>query len=108
MAKYLARVSLNAEGVRLTREHKGSGRRATVAKLIEAAGGKLESFYYAFGHEDVLAIMDFPDNVAAAAVSLVVNSIGYVNQSITPLITVEEMDRAVDHAAKLPSPAPPR
>jgi hypothetical protein len=41
-------------------------------------------------------------------VSLVGNSTGVVRVSMTPLITVEEMDSAVDKAATLPSPGPAR
>jgi hypothetical protein len=40
-------------------------------------------------------------------VSLVGNSTGVVRVSMTPLITVEEMDRAIDKAATLPSPGAP-
>jgi hypothetical protein len=42
------------------------------------------------------------------AMSLVGNSAGVVRVSMTPLITVEEMDCAVDKAATLPSPGPTR
>lgn len=108
MAKYLARVSLNADGARAVRHDKGSGRRAAVTKMYEAAGGKVEAFYFAFGADDVIVIGDFPDNVSAVAVSLAANSAGPARVSLTPLITVEEMDRAVDKAAKLPSPVPGR
>jgi hypothetical protein len=38
-------VTLNAEGVRLLRQDKGSGRRAAVTRAVEAAGGKVEAFY---------------------------------------------------------------
>ncbi len=106
MAKYLARVSLNADGARAVRHDKGTGRRAAVTKLIEAAGGKIEAFYFSFGAEDVILIFDAPENASAVAISLTANSAGPARVSITPLITVEEMDRAVDKAATLPSPAP--
>ena len=46
MPKFLARVTLNAEGVRLLRQDKGSGRRAAVTRAVEAAGGKVEAFYF--------------------------------------------------------------
>ena len=32
---------------------------------MESAGGKLESFYFAFGATDAYVIVDLPDNVAA-------------------------------------------
>src|SRR5271169_6510934 len=107
MPKFLARVTLNAEGVRLLRQDKGSGRRAAVTRAVEAAGGKVEAFYFAYGQDDII-IADYPDAASATAVSLVGNSTGVVRVSMTPLITVEEMDRAVDKAATLPSPGAAR
>lgn len=108
MAKYLAKVSLNAEGMRLLRQQKAAGRRAAVTKFIEAAGGKVEAFYFAFGEDDVYLIVDLPENVTAAAVSLINNSAGNVRATYIPLLTVEEMDRAVEKAATLPAPVPGR
>ena len=101
-------LTLNAEGVRLLRQDKGSGRRAAVTRAVEAAGGKVEAFYFAYGQDNTIIIADYPDAASATAVSLVGNSTGVVRVSMTPLITVEEMDRAVDKAATLPSPGPAR
>ena len=56
----------------------GSQRRAQVGQMISNLGGKLEAFYYAFGEHDVYAIVDVPDVVTAAAVSLAVNASGTV------------------------------
>jgi uncharacterized protein with GYD domain len=50
--------------------------------------------YYAFGETDVFAIMDVPDNVSAAAVSLAVSASGAVNTTITVLLTPEEIDQS--------------
>jgi len=104
MGKYLAKVSYNLDGIRVLRRDKASGRRAAITRLVESVGGRIESFYFAFGHEDVYAIMDLPDNVSAAAISIDINSAGYVEHTLTPLLTVEEVDRAIDQAAKLASP----
>lgn len=76
-----------------------------MTRAVEAAGGKVEAFYFAHGQDDTIIIADYPD---ATAVSLVGNSTGVVRVSMTPLITVEEMDRAVEKAATLPSPGPAR
>ncbi len=107
MPKYLGKVTFGAQAVQLLRKEKGTGRRAVVAKTFEAAGGRIEAFYFAYGEADVIIIADFPDSVAPIAVSLLANTPGFVRASLTPLITVEEMDRAVDKAATLPSPAGP-
>ena len=39
-------------------------------------------------------VVDLPDNVSAAALSLAVNSLGSVELRTTPLLTAEEMDEA--------------
>jgi len=62
--------------------------------MIEALGGKLESFYFAFGSVDVYATADLPDNVTAAAIGLAVSSSGLTAASTTVLLTPEEIDRA--------------
>jgi uncharacterized protein with GYD domain len=95
MAKYLARASYNSDGIKGLIKDKASGRRAAVMKLLESSGGKLEVFYFAFGAEDIVSIVELPDNVTAAAFSLVVNSAGPVKLSMTPLLSVEDMDAAV-------------
>ena len=48
MPKFLIKASYNADGVRGLLKDGGSKRRATVQKLIEGMGGKLEAFYYAY------------------------------------------------------------
>lgn len=103
MAKYLARASYSAEGVRGVVKDKASGRRAAVAKLAESLGGKLECYYFAYGADDVVSIVDLPDQAAAVSFSLTVNSAGTVKLSMTPLLTVEEMDAGIGkHATYRP------
>ena len=41
-------------------------------KRVEGLGGKLETFYYAFGDVDAYVIFDAPDHVSAAALALAV------------------------------------
>ena len=104
MAKYLVKVSYTADGVKGLQKDKASGRRAAVAKLVESDGGKLEAFYFAFGADDVVSIVDLPNNAAAAAFSLAVNAAGLANLSLTPLLTVEEMDAALGKSVSYRAP----
>ena len=104
MPKYMTRVSFTTEGVKGLQKEKPTQRRAAVAKLLESAGGKLETFYFAFGQDDGIAIYDLPDNVTAAALSIAANAAGQVHLSITPLMTAEEMDEAVDKSSKYRPP----
>jgi uncharacterized protein with GYD domain len=102
MPKYLVQVSLNKDGIRdLLTNAKGTGLRAAVAKFAESAGGRLDTYYFAFGQHDVVAIIDFPDNISAAALSVAANGTGAVDLAMTPLIAPEEMDRAVEKSATL-------
>ena len=57
-------------------------------------GGKLESFYYAFGDYDVIGIAEMPDNVSAVAFSLMINGSGVIQGKSTVLLTPEEIDQA--------------
>jgi uncharacterized protein with GYD domain len=94
MPKYLVKASYTTEGVKGVLKEGGSSRRDTVAKVIEGLGGTMESFYFAFGDDDVYATADLPDNVTAAAIALAVNSSGAVNVKTVVLMTPEEIDEA--------------
>ena len=94
MPKYLIQASYVGEGLKGLLREGGSKRQETVKKTIEGMGGTLESFYYAFGDYDVLAIADMPDNVSAAAFSLMINASGVINGKTTVLLTPEEIDQA--------------
>jgi uncharacterized protein with GYD domain len=105
MSKYLIRVSFKPEGIReVLTKAKATGLRAAVEKLVGTAGGKLEAWYFAFGQDDVIAIVDLPDNVAAASLSVAANGAGFVDLSVTPLLTPDEMDKAIEKSAGLPVP----
>jgi uncharacterized protein with GYD domain len=94
MAKYLIRATYTADGAKGVMKDGGSGRKAAVDKAISGMGGKLESFYFALGDTDAFLVVDVSDATAAVAVSLAVNATGTVRTSMTPLLTVEEMDAA--------------
>lgn len=94
MPKYLYQGSYGAEGAKGLVKQGGSKRRAAVEKAAAAVGGRIESFYYAFGDSDVFVIADLPDHASAAAISLAVNASGAVNLKTTVLLSPEEMDAA--------------
>jgi len=95
MAKYMYQASYTLEGYRGLLKDTASGRRKAVDTAVTALGGKLESLYYAFGTDDVILIMDLPDNVSAAGLAMTVAASGMVHGRITPLLTVEEADKAL-------------
>ena len=104
MAKYLVKGNYVGDGIAGLMKDGGSQRRDAARAAIESVGGSLESMYYAFGDTDVYAICDFPDDASAAAVSLLINASGAVQLSLTPLLTVEDLDAA---AQKTPAYQPP-
>lgn len=95
MAKYLIQASYVGEGLKGLLKEGGSKRRETVLKTVEGMGGRMESFYYAFGDYDVFGVFDMPDNVSIAAFSLVLNASGVVDAKTTVVLTPEEIDQAV-------------
>jgi uncharacterized protein with GYD domain len=95
MAKFLIEASYTQPGVKGLIKDGGTGRKAAVEKAISGIGGTLEVFYFAFGDTDLYIVADIPDNVSAAALSLITNSPGTANVKIRPLLTPDEVDRAV-------------
>jgi uncharacterized protein with GYD domain len=104
MPKYLIQASYTAEGLKGLQKDKASGRRTAVASVAETLGGKLEATYYTFGEEDVIVILDLPDNVAASALSLAVSASGLVRTKTTPLLTVEDVDKALAKSVSYRAP----
>lgn len=59
--------------------------------VFERLGGSIKSVYFTFGEYDIVAIAEFPDNQAAAALSLAASASGSVKTlRTTPLMTIEE------------------
>lgn len=94
MARYMWTGSYTAQGTRGVIGEGGSSRKAAVEKLIASVGGKLECLYFSFGTDDVVIIVEAPDNVSAAAVALTVAASGAVKGRLTVLLTPEEIDQA--------------
>jgi uncharacterized protein with GYD domain len=69
MPKYLFQASYTVQGEEGVRAKGGSDRRDAVADTMRSAGGELECLYFEFGDRDAFAIVDLPDDEAAAAVS---------------------------------------
>lgn len=63
---------------------------------VKALGGKVEPFYYAFGDDDAGTILELPNNTAAAALGLSISGSGAVRARTTPLLSVEEIDQALE------------
>jgi uncharacterized protein with GYD domain len=94
MAKFLIEVDYTAAGTKGILEAGGSRRKAVVEKMIKKLGGKVEAFYFTFGIRDAIVIVDIPDNVTAAAISIAVSATGSVAYKTTVLLTPQEIDEA--------------
>jgi uncharacterized protein with GYD domain len=96
MPKYLIQARYTNQGVQGLLKDSASGRRADVQAAVKALGGSVEAFYYAFGEDDAIVIIDLPNSTKAAALSLSVSGAGAVRVRTTPLLTVEEIDQALE------------
>lgn len=90
MAHYLIQAAYTPEAwAVLTKNPQDRGE--AIRPAVEAMGGRLESFYLAFGDYDVVAIADFPGNVDAGAFAISVAAGGAVKAfRTTPLIDASE------------------
>ena len=95
MPKYLISANYTAEGMEGVRVGGAKARIDAVSTMLEAMGGRLESFHFAFGDTDVFAIAEVPDDEAAAAVAIAINGSGMVSCRTTKLLTVEQIDEAL-------------
>lgn len=98
MGKYLFEAKYSPEGAKGLMRDGGSGRRASIEKAATSAGGRVESFYFAFGGVDAYVVMDLPDNTTAAAMALTVNQGGAASVKTVVLMTATEVDEATKKA----------
>ncbi|MER5387704.1 GYD domain-containing protein [Saccharopolyspora sp. NPDC002686] len=95
VTKYLVRAAYTAEGVKGLRKKGGTARVDAIRSVAEKLGGKLESFYFAFGEYDTYVIIDLPDNASAASIGLAVSGSGAARTDTVVLMTPAEVDEAV-------------
>ena len=85
MSKYLLQVAYNEKGwAAMVKTPQDRGQ--AVRPAIEKMGGKLETFYYAFGKHDVIAIVDMPSNTAAAGFAIAAAAGGEVKSILTTVL----------------------
>ena len=78
-----------------------------VRPAVEKLGGKIAHGWFAFGDYDLIAIVEMPGNVEAAAFSLAAAAGGAVRAiKTTPLLTAAEGVEALKKAAKSGYKAP--
>jgi uncharacterized protein with GYD domain len=106
MPMYLTRFSYTPATWAKLIEHP-EDRRLAAQQYIEAVGGKLHGYWYAFGEHDAYTIYEAPDNVAIAANSIAISAGGALSSLETVvLMTVEETLAALERAAAVTYRAP--
>ena len=77
-------------------------RRAAAKQYIEAVGGTLHGFWYAFGEHDGYTLWEAPDHVSMAATALAITAGGALSSlETTTLLTVEETLAALKKASAI-------
>ena len=105
MGKYLLKVSYSADGIKGVMKEGGSGRVASVEKALAGVGGSLESFYFAFGSDDVYVIADVPDNATAMAMAATIGASGAISDYETVvLLSPAEVDAAMQKTIEYRAP----
>jgi uncharacterized protein with GYD domain len=102
MSFYLMRFSYTPEAwARLIK--KPEDRREVARAVVEQLGGKLHGFWYSFGDQDGVVLIEAPNNVSAAAFSVGIAAGGSLRSAeTTVLLTVEEVIEMLQKAQSLP------
>ncbi len=100
MPLYLVQASYTSQAL-TTLVNNPADRTPIVRKSAEGLGGKLVGIWMSFGEQDIIALVEMPDNITAAAMSLAIAAGGSLKSSkTTPLFTFEEGLSALKMAAR--------
>ena len=99
MAHYLIQVSYTAAAWAAFLKNP-QDRSKTVQGVIEELGGKIEGFWMAFGESDLVAVVQMPDNISAAAFAMAASAGGACKSiKTTPLMAMADCVAAMKKAA---------
>ena len=100
MPKYLFYGNFTDDGLKGILKEGGTSRWKAVDTLAKSLGGELVSYYYAFGDPDFYVVAELPNNVSAAACSLIANAAGTTSLKTAALLSLEDMDEVTDLVKK--------
>ena len=99
MPSYLVQISYTT-GSMAALLKKPQNRAAAVSKSVEKLGGKIEGGWFTFGDYDVAVVLDMPDNMSAAALSMAFSAGGGCKTvKTTPMISMDDSLVAMKKAA---------
>jgi uncharacterized protein with GYD domain len=82
-------------------------RTETVSRILTDAGCKLKGLWYGFGSSDGFALIEAPDNVTSASVSIAISASGaFRKYETTVLMTQDELLKALTKAQDVTYVAP--
>lgn len=99
MAYYLLQAAYTTEALQ-TLLRDPQDRSAALQGPIGKLGGKIQSLFLSFGDYDAVALIEMPDNVAAAAIAMAISAGGACKTvKTTPLLSAAEAMEAAGKAA---------
>lgn len=99
MSFYLMQVAYNPEAWQILVKNP-QNRVEAVRPAIEGLGGRVENAWYSFGEYDVTMVVQMPDNISAAALSIAFAAGGALKTvKTTPLLTATEAMEAMKKAS---------
>jgi uncharacterized protein with GYD domain len=99
MPSYLIQASYTIEALQALMK-KPQDRTAVVSKAVENLGGTLTGLWLSFGDQDIVALVELPNNVSAAALALAIAAGGALKSTkTTPLLTVAQGIQAMKKAS---------
>jgi uncharacterized protein with GYD domain len=99
MPSYLIQASYTVEALQALMK-KPQDRTAVVSKAVENLGGSLTGLWLSFGDQDIVALVELPNNVSAAALALAIAAGGALKSTkTTPLLTVAQGMQAMKKAS---------
>ncbi len=94
MSRYLFIARYESAGAKGILAKGGTVRATVIEQAAADLGGRMETFDFAFGEDDVFTICELPDNKAAAALALAVNSAGLAHVRTVVLMSPADIDAA--------------
>ena len=106
MARYLVQANYTQQGV-AGLVSSPEDRSGMLKDLMESVGGKVHSVDYCFGEFDVVVIMETPDDITMASLSMAIGASGAVTNLRTTVLIPSADGLAAAQKAKEISYRPP-